>query len=335
MNTPFPSLLIDEVMPTLKDTEWRLLCIIVRQTLGWQQKDTGERKTSDWLTHRQLRLRTGRASEAICKALDRLVRQGLIEIRDDLRHPLLSPHARRRYTGKLYFQLGAKLSAVSRETVNREAAKREAVRSDTDIRKIEKPFSESEIRKAKTTKETFTKRLYNGRKHSLPSPVEGSASSHPFQRAVLSRQGVALPDTGRRRTASRQATSSTSNPEVQRFLRTYRELFQQQTVLGEPPVIEWGRDGKVVQQLLRLYSSERLMHLLEMFFRSDDRWIRKTGFSLPAFKAMIGSLLINEKDVTRRWTSSSSSSPLTIHSSGWTKAASILRDQADRNLASE
>jgi len=27
--TPFPNYLLNEVMPTLKDTEWRLLCVIV------------------------------------------------------------------------------------------------------------------------------------------------------------------------------------------------------------------------------------------------------------------------------------------------------------------
>ena len=27
--TPFPNKLIDEVMPTLRDTEWRVLCVIL------------------------------------------------------------------------------------------------------------------------------------------------------------------------------------------------------------------------------------------------------------------------------------------------------------------
>ena len=31
----FPCVLIDRLMPTLKDTEWRLICVIVRQTVGW------------------------------------------------------------------------------------------------------------------------------------------------------------------------------------------------------------------------------------------------------------------------------------------------------------
>jgi len=81
--TPFPNFLLDHVMPTLKDTEWRLLCVIVRQTLGWQQQGGGPHKEWEWLTHRQLKARTGRASEALCKALDALVRKGLVEVWDE------------------------------------------------------------------------------------------------------------------------------------------------------------------------------------------------------------------------------------------------------------
>lgn len=33
---PFPRVLVDEVMPDLTDTEWRVLTVIVRQTIGWQ-----------------------------------------------------------------------------------------------------------------------------------------------------------------------------------------------------------------------------------------------------------------------------------------------------------
>lgn len=57
--TPVPVALIDRVMPTLRDTELRVLLVVVRQTLGWQVgKDPYLRKERDWLTQSQLMRRT-------------------------------------------------------------------------------------------------------------------------------------------------------------------------------------------------------------------------------------------------------------------------------------
>ena len=75
--TPFPNGLF-ELMPSLKDSEWRVLCLIVRQTWGWKEGDG--RKHSDWITQKQMMRRTGRSSEALSRAVDALVRRGLIEV---------------------------------------------------------------------------------------------------------------------------------------------------------------------------------------------------------------------------------------------------------------
>lgn len=122
--TPFPNVLLDTVLPTLSDTAWRVLCVIVRATYGWH-RGPGRRKERDWLTHSQLKGRTGRHSEAISKALHELVSRNLICIHDDVGAPLHSGFARRGRK-RLYFSLAS-------------------------------AFSESEFRKAKTTKETHTK----------------------------------------------------------------------------------------------------------------------------------------------------------------------------------
>src|SRR6266404_747997 len=81
-STPFPNVLIDRIMPTLRDTEWRVLCTVVRQTLGWHSA-AGKRKTSDWLTQSQLKRRTGRESAAVSQAIESLVRKGLLCVRDE------------------------------------------------------------------------------------------------------------------------------------------------------------------------------------------------------------------------------------------------------------
>ena len=100
----FPCVLIYSVMPSLRDTEWRLLCVVVRQTVGWGAN--GHRhKRRDWLTQRQLIARTGRNSAAISTALDVLVRRRLVDATDEQGNLLLTPQERRRYRGRLYFSL--------------------------------------------------------------------------------------------------------------------------------------------------------------------------------------------------------------------------------------
>lgn len=102
--TPFPNVLIDEVMPLLKDTPWRILCVIVRQTLGWHDA-SGLRKERDWLTRSQLKARTGRNSEAIAQAIDALVRQGYITAQSNKGVPLKTPQERRKNRGRIYYGL--------------------------------------------------------------------------------------------------------------------------------------------------------------------------------------------------------------------------------------
>jgi hypothetical protein len=102
--TPLPNLLLDKVMPRLRDTELRLLLIVIRQTTGWLQPD-GTRKQADWLSHFQLKRKTGRSSAAISKAIDALVRAKLVQVRDSFGVPLMSAHARRQSHSRLCFSL--------------------------------------------------------------------------------------------------------------------------------------------------------------------------------------------------------------------------------------
>jgi len=104
--TAVPNVLLDKVMPTLRDTEFRILMVVVRQTLGWQEgSDPAKRKEKDWLTQSQLMHRTGRASGAVSHAVDALVRARLIDVLDRWGRPLATPAERRRHLGHLYYRL--------------------------------------------------------------------------------------------------------------------------------------------------------------------------------------------------------------------------------------
>lgn len=104
--TPVPTALLDKVMPKLRDTELRVLLVVVRQTLGWQVgKDPYLRKERDWLTQSQLMRRTGRASGAVARAVDVLVRHDLIDVLNEGGCLLNTPAERRRCLGKLYYRM--------------------------------------------------------------------------------------------------------------------------------------------------------------------------------------------------------------------------------------
>jgi hypothetical protein len=89
--------------------------VVLRQTLGRRNPD-GTLKERDWLSHSQLKSRTGRAGEAVSSAVDSLVRRGLIEVRGEGGRLLADPAARRREHRRLYFAPGAAVRPMLRRS---------------------------------------------------------------------------------------------------------------------------------------------------------------------------------------------------------------------------
>lgn len=298
-STPFPNRLLDALMPALKDTEWRLLCVVVRATLGWED-GVGGRKSQDWLTHGQLRARTGRSSEAVCRALDALVQRGLLEVRDERGGLLPTPQERRGASGRLYFALGAAAGASERQPTYEAAP---------GVSESEESISQSETAKAKTTKETEDKKTPDGVRR-FPSPPGDKPVDNGTQR---------IGENGSR------SDKGEPDPDVRRFLLAYRELFAQHSARGEPPPIRWGRDGRLVKGLLAQYGYERLLELLEGFFVSGDAWVRKRGYALDCFPTLLPTLLMDKEApaVARR---RAVATPVVIHGPSdrqWQQAGDI------------
>jgi len=124
---PVPTRLVDTVMPRLRDTELRVLLIVLRQTWGWKvdrgaatdkaagirekatKKQVAKRQVTkhrDWLSHRQLCRRAGRGSDAVSAAVASLTASGLIIVEDASGKPLTTPEERRRCLDRLYFRPG-------------------------------------------------------------------------------------------------------------------------------------------------------------------------------------------------------------------------------------
>ncbi len=70
--TRIPNFVLDRLLPSLRDTELRILLVLLRQTVGWNRPDA-----TVVLSYRRLKAATGRESEAISKALASLAAKGL------------------------------------------------------------------------------------------------------------------------------------------------------------------------------------------------------------------------------------------------------------------
>ena len=96
-----PVLFVDDVLPTLKDTELRVLLAVLRQT-----HVAGRERASAWITSGELRRRTGRASEAVSAAIGSLSGRGLLAITDGSGRQLETPSERQCATGRRLYRVG-------------------------------------------------------------------------------------------------------------------------------------------------------------------------------------------------------------------------------------
>jgi len=79
--TPVPNSVFDVYLKELKLAELKVLLIIIRHTLGWEDKRTrSERKELDWISNSQLAVKTGSSGRAINEAIQSLVQKKLIDV---------------------------------------------------------------------------------------------------------------------------------------------------------------------------------------------------------------------------------------------------------------
>jgi hypothetical protein len=101
--TPVPNVLFDEHLKDLKLAELKVLLIVIRQTLGWEDKRTkSERKELDWISNSQLALKTGSSQRSINDAIDVLIKKNLIHVLSQSGDLLDTPGKRRGQQKLLY-----------------------------------------------------------------------------------------------------------------------------------------------------------------------------------------------------------------------------------------
>jgi hypothetical protein len=109
-STPVPNTLFDRYLRELKLAELKVLLIIIRQTLGWEDKKTKtERKELDWISGSQLVMKTGCSKRTINSAIEILMQKKLINVLSESGAFLDTPE-KRRGQQKLFYSLSRAVS---------------------------------------------------------------------------------------------------------------------------------------------------------------------------------------------------------------------------------
>jgi hypothetical protein len=106
---PIPNFLFDEILPTLTDSELRVLLVVMRATLGFREgSDTGGTRfrRRAWIAHNQLQMRAGRSSTSMSQAVQSLVARQMIVVENERGLPLPTADERRRNMGRLFYRPG-------------------------------------------------------------------------------------------------------------------------------------------------------------------------------------------------------------------------------------
>jgi hypothetical protein len=155
---PVPVSFFDGILPTLRDTELRLLLVVLRQL-----RVAGRERDSAWLTHRELCRRTGRAGEAVSAAVTALSERGLLEVRDGAGRSLATPQDRQQATGPRYFGLaGVLANDAGLRKAKQSAGKPKTIDISNDIYclRLAKTPTPEQRERIEMEKERIRERLY-------------------------------------------------------------------------------------------------------------------------------------------------------------------------------
>lgn len=101
--TQVPNFILDTYLPLLTPAELKVLLVVIRQTIGWINNRTGQRKKRDWISSYQFQKKTGLSPRIITKAIRSLEGKNLLRITDPQGTELSAPLRKgRRY---LYYSI--------------------------------------------------------------------------------------------------------------------------------------------------------------------------------------------------------------------------------------
>jgi hypothetical protein len=102
--TQVPNFLFDAFLPQLTESELKVLLTVIRQTLGWLDKRTGQRKLRDRISSYQFQQKTGLSRRVITTTIQSLLHKNLLLITDSKGAFLCSAHERQGKS-RLYYSI--------------------------------------------------------------------------------------------------------------------------------------------------------------------------------------------------------------------------------------
>lgn len=116
-STPVANEVFDYWLREASPSEYKVLNVVVRQTMGWQDKSTlSERKERAWISNQLFKEKTNLSKGVIAGAIQVLFDKNAIRVFDEEGNLLDTPE-KRRGKQRLYFQLGPGLIPISSKAV--------------------------------------------------------------------------------------------------------------------------------------------------------------------------------------------------------------------------
>ena len=84
---------------------------------------------------------------------------------------------------------------------------------------------------------------------------------------------------------------------------------QHKIILKEPYMVIWGKDQKIMKEIIATYGVTKTFTLISLFFQEviKDEFLKKTGATVGIFRTQIAKLLMKlnidkEKEQVGKWT---------------------------------
>ena len=156
--TPVPNEFFEQI-PTLTHTELRVLLVVIRQTYGWKDFKTGQRKVKDRMSYEYIIKKTGLYRTILTETIQSLIDMSLLLVTDAKGNALHQSHERK---GKrlLFYQFQPVRSFDTTCSQSRTAPVRSSEHNKRNI--IKKKFLQKEnIEKLKAMQQQLIKLLNN------------------------------------------------------------------------------------------------------------------------------------------------------------------------------
>ena len=84
-----------------------------------------------------------------------------------------------------------------------------------------------------------------------------------------------------------------TDPDVKTFIREWGEIWSKR--FNKPYTVNWGKEGKLVKEMLKVHSLQELRQLRKEFFDSQDPFIQGADYSIGLFKTQLNKLIATRR----------------------------------------